>query len=264
MKKLLLIILLVIFIIFSYGKFIEPRNLIVNEYIIEAKDLEKTYKDLKIVHFSDLLYNNDNKRLDKIKDKINSLNADIIVFSGDLVHKDFKYEEYDFDDLKKFLSGLNASLYKYSVIGDNDKKFIDKYKDIMYESDFNLLDNDYFLLFYKSEIPVNIIGLTDMKDYEKLLESEIEYKYSIAITHKPDNAKKLKNKVDLVLAGHSLGGVIKLPFAGGIIKKDGANDYVDDYYELDKTSLYISNGLGYENFDFRLFNSPSINVYRFK
>ena len=66
------------------------------------------------------------------------------------------------------------------------------------------------------------------------------------------------------MSGNSLGGVIKTPFGNGLFKKDGSKDYVNDYYEVGKTKLYVSNGLGYEGIQFRLLNIPSINVYRFK
>ena len=40
--------------------------------------------------------------------------------------------------------------------------------------------------------------------------------------------------------------------------------YYDPYYKIDNTDLYISGGIGVSNFNFRLFNRPSYNLYRFK
>ena len=37
----------------------------------------------------------------------------------------------------------------------------------------------------------------------------------------------------------------------------------NDYYNLGNTLLYISSGLGTSNINFRMFNQPSINLYRF-
>ena len=113
-------------------------------------------------------------------------------------------------------------------------------------------------------MPINIIELTDTSNIESLLTSDIDYKYTLAITHNPDNLDKISfYEIDTVLSGHSLGGIIKIPFYGGIIKIDGAEKYVNSYYKKDKTKLFISNGLGYHKFNFRLFNAPSINVYKF-
>ena len=35
-----------------------------------------------------------------------------------------------------------------------------------------------------------------------------------------------------------------------------------DYYKKKDTNIYISNGLGNRDINFRLFNKPSINFYR--
>jgi len=266
MKKIIFFILILIISIFLYGKYVEVNNFKINEYTLNNELIPDSFKELKIVHFSDLLYRTSQKeKLNDLVDEINKLQPDIIIFSGDLFNSNITYSNEDLDTLKKALKEMNASLYKYAVIGDNDEKFIDDYKDILYESDFNLLDNKNTLLFYKDVTPINIIGLTDTNNIEELLKSDVNYSYTIAITHKPDNLSKISEYgINTVLSGHSLGGIINVPYYGGIIKKDGAKIYINDHYKLKDTNIYISNGLGYEKNNFRLFNTPSINVYRFE
>lgn len=265
MKKIIIALLILVFIVFLYGKYIEVNNLEIKEYTIKTKDVPDTFKELKLVHFSDVLYNPENdKTLDKLVKEINELEADIIVFSGDLFSNNYSYKEDDYKKLQKNLNKLEASLYKYAVIGDNDKKHLEEYKDILYESSFVLLDNENTLLFYKDSTPINVIGLSDTNNIEKLLETDVPSSYNLAITHKPDNIKEISNyDIDLVMSGHSLGGVINIPFYGGLLTKDGAKTYINDYYKLNTTEIYISNGIGNEKFNFRLGNTPSINVYRF-
>lgn len=265
MKKFLITLIIIIICIFLYGRYIEINNLKVNYYNLPSNNIPTSFKDLKIVQFSDLLYEPSNeKTLDKLVKKINNENADIIIFSGDLLKNGVKYQDKDYNKLKDTLKKMNANLYKYAVIGENDQKYLEEYKDILYEGNFNLLDNNSTLLFYKDEIPIKIIGLTDTSNIENLLESELEYKYTLAITHKPDNFEKISNyNIDATLSGHSLGGIINIPLYSGLIKKDGAQKYINNHYKLNKSELFISNGLGYHKFNFRLFNSPSINVYKF-
>ena len=69
---------------------------------------------------------------------------------------------------------------------------------------------------------------------------------------------------NLILAGHSLGGRIKIPFIGGIINDKGANQYNKDYYKLKNSDLYISSGIGSNIYPYRFLNSPSINLYRLR
>ncbi len=87
--------------------------------------------------------------------------------------------------------------------------------------------------------------------------------YTIVLTHEPDNTKKIiNNKPDLILAGHSLNGQIRLPLIGGLKKFESAKKYSNSKYKINDTTLFVSNGLGTTNQEFRLFNHPSINFYR--
>lgn len=266
MKKIFILLFLIIFCLFLYGKYVEINNFNVKEYTLKNEFIKDSFKELKIVHFSDLLYKV-NSNSDILKDtitKINEQKADILIFTGDLFYKDEKYTEKDFVYLKENLKNLEANLFKFAIIGDNDKEFLDEYKDILYESEFTLLDNENKLIFYKDTTPINLVGLTNLDNIDDLLNTEIETNYNIVLIHKPDNLEKLsKLNINTILSGHSLGGVINIPYYGGIIKKDGSKTYINDYYKLNNTEIYISNGLGNEKYNFRLFNTPSINVYRF-
>ena len=267
MKKFLIFFTLFVILVFLYGHYIEVNFLTTHKYTIKDNDIPNSFKELKIVQFSDVLYTkekNSQKLFEKAIKKINAENADIIIFNGDLFDKDIKYNENDYNYLKKELKKLEASLYKYAVIGDNDQKFIEKYKDILYEADFTLLDNESTLLFYKDETPINIIGLSDTSNISELMQKDVAYKYSLAIIHKPLNIDKItEQNIHTIFCGHTLGGIIELPYIGGLIKKDKDSIYTNGYYKVNNSNLYISNGLGYEKFNFRLFNVPSINVYQF-
>ena len=265
MKKFVFAIIFFVIALFLYGKYIEVNNFKIRNYTIINESVPTSFKDLKIVHFSDILYESGTKEkiLDDLVTNINNESPDIIIFSGDLFKNNENYTDDDYNNLKNSLSKMEATLYKYAVIGDNDKSNLDKYRDILYESDFNLLDNENMLLFYKDVTPINIIGLTNTENISNLLETDVQYEYSLVITHEPDLITNLVNyDIDTLLCGHSLGGIINMPFYGGIIKKEGAKTYVNDYYKLNNTEIFISNGIGYEGFNFRLFNTPSINVYR--
>lgn len=265
MKKILIIIILLVISILLYGKHIEVNNLKIKEYTIYNENIPNTFKELKIVHFSDILYTSKNDNvLNNVINKINEQKPDIVIFCGDLFNKNENYTDNDYIKLKEYLSNIEVSLFKFAIIGDNDEFYLDKYKDILYESNFILLNNENKLVFYKDSTPINIIGISNLDNINNLLETDIPYNYSLVITHKPDLTNKLQTfDINTILSGHSLGGVINIPFYGGLIKKDGAKTYVNDYYKVNNTDLYISNGIGYNKYNFRLFNTPSINVYRF-
>ena len=89
--------------------------------------------------------------------------------------------------------------------------------------------------------------------------------YQIALIHEPDMINKIKEKLpttSLILAGHSINGSINIPGIKNTLLPEGAKNYYNPYYELDNTRIYISNGIGVNNVNFRLFNTPSFNLYR--
>lgn len=267
MKKVIIVLILIIIGIILYARFIGPQNYKIVEHTIEIENLSEPFNGFKIVQFSDLLIGSTKtvEDLEQIVADINKMDADIIVFSGDLVNSNYNLSNEEVEKVKELLRSLDCTLYKYAVIGDSDS---DNYKEIMTDSDFIVLDNESTYIFYEDINPIKITGITDTSNVEKALSTtdNLDTIYNIVITHYPDNIDEIsKYDVDLVIAGHSLLGQIRLPFVGGIIRKDGAQKYIDNYYEINNTKMYVSSGLGIDNnYYYRLFNKPEINLYRLK
>lgn len=264
MRKFFLFLILILFIIFIYARYIEIDLFTIHNYDISA-NVPDSFKDLKIVHFSDTLINEEYtiKDLENLITEINELNPDIIFFTGDLIDDTYDLTNEEQETITTLLKDLEVTLYKFSVIGDNDQKNEEIYTDIMYNSDFILLDNETFILFYKDVTPITITGITDLENLDEAYEidEDLEYAVNITLTHKPDNFIELDN-ADIVFAGHYLGGYINFPLYGPIIKKSGSEIYFENY-TYENRSLYISNGIGVENYLIRFNNTPSINVYKF-
>ncbi|MDE6285246.1 MAG: metallophosphoesterase, partial [Bacilli bacterium] len=234
---------------------------------INSTKITDGFNGFKIVHFSDLLLGSSQtlNSTKKIIKEINNMEADIIIFTGDLISQNYQLKEEDKEKLKEYLKSLNCSLYKYAVIGDNDQANISLYKEIMSDSDFEILDNESTYLFYKDINPIEIVGITDNYNLNQIINSEegITPSYRILLTHKPDTIVNYNHEdIDLFLAGHSLGGQVRLPFIGGIMKKEGAMTFIDKHYNQNGIEAFISNGLGTEGYGFRTFNTPSITKYR--
>ena len=253
MKKFIIFILLLLIGLFCYARFLEPTLFKINEYAIESKKLPDSFDGFKIVQFSDVKYKT-NQSLDLLVENINKENADAIIFTGDLLFN--KPTSKEKETIINKLKSLNAKEYKYAILGDKDG---DISKNILEESGFLILDNSSEYIFKESNSPILIAGGNNITDDLLIKDETIESNFKIALIHKPDDYDKIKDKdISLVLAGHSLGGDIILPFWGSLIKKDGAKIYTSENYK----NLYVSYGVGTEKYNMRLFNKPSINVYR--
>ena len=257
--KILLFLIIVFFVFFLYARYINTSGFVVKEIAIVDAELNDSYNGLKIAHFSDIHYGRTTleEDLGEVIESINEMRPDIIVFTGDLFDDDDVSED-DVDLMIRYFSELDARLFKFAVIGDYDKNYLDSYQKILEESGFILLDNESKLVYDNSSEAINFVGLTNTSDISSLYENN---NFTITLVHEPDSIKNISGS-NIVLSGHSMGGQIKIPFIGGIIKKTGAETYVNDYYEVDSQKLYISNGIGTENFSFRTFNKPSITLYR--
>ena len=198
---------------------------------------------------------------------INLIKPDIVFFTGDLMYKDNK----DSTDVANILSKINTELGKYYITGDNDYND-DTVNDILNKSGFNSLDNKYELI-YKDKEPILISGISTKKDktnIEDKLKDTYEYlnnnsNYSILIMHEPNIIDKIEyEKFNLILAGHTKGGVVRIPLLGGIILPEDNYLYGKGYYKKKDTKIYISNGLGNDEVNFRLLNKPSFNFFRLR
>ena len=264
MKKILIAIIILLSFVLIDGFFINPNGFKIIEKKIYVDNLPESFEDFKILQISDLLISNkkDISRLKNIKTKTNERKPDIIVFTGDLINSKNDLTDNDINDIIDILKSLECNLYKYSVIGDNDQKNIDLFNKIMNNSDFKILDNESTYLFYKDINPIKITGINtiDVKTVET--NEELTPIFNLVLMHYPDYADNLSFDNAIALSGHSLKGKIRIPFYGGIIKKDGAKKYIDDYYEIGTNKLYVSGGIGTENVKFRFNNKPEINFYR--
>ena len=270
--KLFLYIIIILIFTIIYAKFIGTYGLITKEYPIYSSNITNDYDGLKIVHFSDLHYkrNITNKKVDEIIEEINLINPDIVVFTGDLIDEDYDITKNDIKYLKKALKKINSKYGKYTIFGNHDYQHIDTIKEIYDESEFTYLDNSYDIIYSKNKEKLFIGGISSVIKKENKLESFIDIlkdnsiNYKIFLIHEPDiidNILKEYN-IDLILAGHSHNGQIRLPIIGAVYTPEYAKKYYDEYYKINNTDLYISSGIGVSKIDFRLFNHPSINFYR--
>ena len=130
------------------------------------------------------------------------------------------------------------------------------------------------LIFKETNTPILLVGLNNQTKDENSLQNAYSYFtqeihnpdiFSITLTHEPDTVDLIDpTKTQLILAGHSHNGSVRIPFINkSIFNKEGAKKYNQDYYKVNNNDLYISSGLGTNNYvGFRLFCRPTISLYR--
>ena len=264
--KILGVILIFVTVLVTYGFTMGIKGLKVKEYTVIDKDLPSSFYGFKIAHFSDLHYGRtiDSKNIKTIIEELNKLDADIVIFTGDLVDRDTKINSDIKNTLIDHLSKIKSKYGNYFVGGNHD--LVNKsFYDIMENSNFKNLEQAEDTI-YKEKNSITLLGTKSSID-KKVNTSYIEEltlsKYNIFLMHEPDNIKYIKDyKFDLILSGHSHNGQVRLPIIGKIVTPKGAKVYYDEFYKIDSSNFFISSGIGTSVLDIRLFNKPSINFYR--
>lgn len=271
--KISILIIIIVCSFYTYTTYISTTKIGVREYRITNKKIPDSFNGLKIIQFSDLHYGTTMymKDISKMKTLINERNPDIVVFTGDLIDKNYNLSLKEQEKIIKELKKINASLGKYAVAGEEDNE---NFMTILNQSDFTILKNESELIYNNNQTPLLLVGLESFLKNNQNIDNAYSYFkeethnsniYTISLLHEPDSVDDILNTYnsDLFLAGHSHNGNIRIPFINYYPKYNGAKKYNQDHYNLGDSELYISSGLGTNNkSNIRLFCRPSINFFR--
>lgn len=270
-----------------YGITKGKYNFKINKLNIDSKNLPKSFDGFRIVQISDIHSGSFDSR-DAIKegiDLINQQNADVILFTGDLVNNDSREVEPFIDDFKKLKSKNGV----YSVLGNHDygdyKKWnSDKEKEdnmqLLYQyqkqMNFTLLNNQNAIISKQGE-KIGIIGVENWGnapfpqrgDLDKAILGLEDVPFKILMSHDPTHWNKKviphKSHFDLTLSGHTHGMQFGIEVPGF---KWSPSQYIypewADLYEKSGQYLYVNRGFGFLGFPGRAGIRPEITVIELK
>ena len=259
MKKTLLTILVLILSIGAIcgGGWYNSLHINPTDYKVEYLDcssalIPDNFKDVRILYFTDLCYGTyvSEEHLNILKDKIDHLDFDIVLFGGDMIHKDYTPVSSDVSILTSFFNDINAPLGKFAVIGDYDLESESReilVKKILSDSNFEIL-NGARKLYNGVSGYISLYGYSYNDDFIDNIDTEL---YSIVFTHSPELYKSLPTTVNIILAGHSHENQVNIPFK-------------ETTYSLGyNQNMYISGGVGLSEGPYRLFNDPQLVILKF-
>lgn len=275
MKKFLIIFLsvlaaLTLFLVI-YGNYCN-NALTVTQYTVENN---KNNATLRVALLSDLHGKDFGENNKALVDTVKSENPDIIALCGDMVSNDTE----NLDVLENLLRNLKQIAPTYFVYGNHELDIKDKFdfEKLANDTGTTLLDNETTII-KTDKGSIVLGGLSDFPYYEffkpefdtpeRYLWEEISLKskteFTILIHHQPEYLPSIvpDSDIDLILCGHTHGGLIRLPFVGGIIAPNQKvfPEYDKGLFELDKTDIIISAGLGNTSFLPRYGNPPEICI----
>ncbi len=214
--KIYKIILYLLFFILLYAFLAEPNLITVKTINLKSDDI----KNLKIVFLSDFHFSRFAPfRLKRLVNKVNALNPDIIISGGDYVIAHRASLSMDLDKMISALSKMKSKYGIYSVLGNHDyfrdsKIIIEKLR----QYGITVLENSNTAINADGK-PLFIAGISDMQTtYYSLDKALLNTKPPvILVSHSPDIFPEAKGRVNLILAGHTHGGQVRIPFWGALI-----------------------------------------------
>lgn len=245
--------------------------------------LPHAFDGLKVVQISDIhigSFFNNHTPVKKAVKMINDLNADYILFTGDMVNN----YAWELDGWIEILGELKAKYGKYSVLGNHDYadyvawgsleekvKNLEEVKTKQKQMGFNLLLNEMVELERDGE-KIHLLGMENWGkgrfskygDLKKTMSRSNDDVFQILMSHDPshwDEQVLRKTKIDLALAGHTHGMQFGVEIAG--IKWSPVKYRYPRWgglYKENDQFLYVNRGFGYLGFPGRVGIPPEITL----
>lgn len=225
---------------------------------IKIKNLQKSYKIVQLsdIHIGGLI---DAAFIRDIVQRVNALNPDLVVITGDLV-------DVDVSNAKEALQAFEALRSKYGtfyIVGNHEyfhglQKIINEVKSL----GIRVLENENFYI-GEDENGFNLAGVYDIFGYKihshmpDLSKALLNTKNAptILLAHQPKYIEEIKSSVDLVLSGHTHGGQL-YPFRL-LVKLQ--QPYISGLHQHNKNlQIYVNKGTGFWGPPMRLGASSEI------
>lgn len=284
LSKTSLIIALIPFFMLLYGMLFGKHQFKVFENKISYKDLPEEFNGFKILHLSDIHMGSfkDSKVVEQAIKKINELDYDIVLFSGDIVNS----LATEFDPWIDFFQKIKTPQYgKYSVLGNHDYgEYIDwkgdlaakesnfeAIKNIHHQINFKLLLNEHVFI-KKGNDSIVLVGVENWgQSFKKagdlqLASNGLQNEFKILLSHDPSHweyeIKDFPLTFHLTLSGHTHGMQFGLEL--GDLFKWSPVQYVYKHwaglYHYKNKKLYVNRGFGFHAYPGRFGIWPEIGV----
>ena len=249
---------------------IEPNRLIIHSETVSIKGWANQLSGLRIAVIGDIhagsLYINDSK-LKQIVTLTNSQHPDLIVLLGDfMVQPGFLKTEVAPEKIAASLKDLHATLGVYAVLGNHDWWFDgERVRKAFDDAGIRVIDNHALPIEQKGN-QFWLVGLGDAwtggPAVKETFTTVPAGAPTIALTHNPDLFLQLPDRDLLLLAAHTHGGQVNLPFVGRlIVPSNYGQRFAAGLVREDGKTLFVTTGIGTSIFPVRFHVPPEIVIF---
>ena len=199
-------------------------------------------------------------------DYVRDLEPDLVAVVGDILH-----EPDQMSMIPAVAKGLAAIAPTYYVTGNHEwaAGVVRELEPLLEQCGVTVLSNEYVMLERNGD-RIALLGAEDSNGYAdqktvQELADQVRQEqgavYEILLSHRNNHYEQYAQaRVDLTLAGHAHGGLIRLPGTDGLVgpKRELFPQYTAGLYDLSYGQMVVSRGLGNQFPCFRLLNRPDV------
>ncbi|MFF2886521.1 metallophosphoesterase [Paenibacillus sp. NPDC057967] len=273
-KRWLLIYLPAAIVLCIYFLYAQNNSIVVTTYKVASDKLPDGFDSYRIVQLSDLQSKEFGKEQRPLIRKVQKLEPDIIVVTGDLVDRN----HYDGEASFRLMEGMAKIAPVYFARGNHEQgaeEYSSDLEERLLALGVHIMKNAH------EDIPLGdgefrLIGVDDptynhkgdgdadkMNAHltEALADADGSDLFTVLLSHRTELFPVYaENGIDLSLTGHAHGGQIRVPFKGGVFAPGQGMwpAWTEGMHEIGDSAMIVNRGLGNSRFPLRLFNQPEI------
>lgn len=233
----------------------------VNEFFIGSAT--KDTKNIQVIQISDLHLQSVSYKHTQLAKKLNKLNPNLIVITGDAIDK-----AENISALNDFLKLINRDIKKVAILGNWEywgNVNLTELKKIYADHNCTLLVNETVQCIFEHKT-LSLTGVDDYlggnADFNMAMKNYQKSDYHIVLNHCPAYSDSIitQHPVDFILSGHTHGGQINL-FGYIPFLPEGSGKYVKGWYKNKLPHLYVSKGIGTSIFPARFGARAEIAIF---
>ena len=266
----------------------DTHNFKIREYEVSSDKLDRDFVYVFLTDLHGYFYGKNNERLIKAVDEIA---PDAVFCAGDMITATKNHRNVEVDSGLRLLEELSSRYPVYISNGNHEEKIkvfraafgnlYDRYKSRLKRAGAVYLENESAMI---EGTNIRVTGLClDMEYFPKVVKMKMpkdhieslvgkvnggeKDNFQILIAHNPIYFKDYaKWGADLALSGHVHGGIIRLPFLGGVISPAISlfPKYDAGMFKEGDSTMILSRGLGTHTIHVRMFNPGEVSVIKLR
>lgn len=248
----------------------DRHHIVVERRTVPIRRLPAPFHGLQIAQISDFHHHSyaEDSFLQRVVEQVNALKPTVIALTGDYITAGGnRYGPWRkaLPVCAKILSGLRAPL-RLCTMGNHDCIELPTVARALRGAGLTLLYNQHVAVEVRGE-RMWIAGIADAyfdtPDLRRAVPRETGRAPVVLLGHEPDYADVVAGHggVDLMLAGHSHGGQVRLPGLTPAFLPVMARKYIRGAYQVGQTQLYVNRGIGAVHLPVRFRCPPEITLF---